>query len=270
MRDVFISHTQRDQSFIDQVLLPAFQSQGITFWYSKEDIKTSEEWERRIVDGLEDCAWFLVVLTEKAAASRWLKAEVQWAMDNRQGKIVPVLLRSCKISDIYLPLIRIQYTDFRRDQQAGLRSLLEIWGKTSQPAPVVPKHPRPWRMIFITAIVLCSLTVIAIYTRNKKAPADVPAASTDSAGFYYRLGIAEYNQGEFQQSVAAFTKAIAAGYPDNEIYVDRGDALRRAGQTPDACEDYKIARDSGKADGLDRYQEYCPLDSISRQRAKAH
>lgn len=353
MRDVFISHSQYDQPFIDNVLLPAFRSQGVTAWYSKEDIKTSEEWERRIVQGLEDCKWFLVVLTEKAVTSTWLRAEVQWAMEHRRNKILPVLLRDCTVTDIHLLLNTIQYTDFRWDHQAGLQALLRTWNKIYQPStakppePASPKRTRNWLTIVITAVALCFITAIVIYyTKNSKratGPAAVSADTTSpagrtaqaiqkrdpdtvhSAGFYYNigmsyyyrtdfktaagyfstaleydpkdtgalihrsecwmqlseyakarvdfrkviplvrdriqlyyeLGVAEYDLGDFQESVVAFTKAIEAGYPDHQIYVDRGDALRRAGQTPDACKDYKIAQYYGKIDALDRSREYC-------------
>ena len=363
MRDVFISHSQYDQPFVDQVLLPVFRSQGITVWYSKDDIKTSEEWERMIVQGLEDSEWFLVVLTEKAVTSTWLRAEVQWAMEHRRGKIVPVLLRDCTVTDIHLLLNTIQYTDFRWDHQAGLRSLMRTWDKDvpTLPAAVVakspasPKRTRSWPMIVLTAVVLCSLTVIVVYyTRNKKAAGPLAASgdssslagrtaqtvqkhdpdTVHSAGFYYHigmsyydradfrtavdyfstaleydpkdtgtlirraecwmqlnnyararvdfrkviplvrdrmqlyyeLGITEYDLAEFQESIVAFTKAIEAGYPDHQIYVDRGDALRRAGQTPDACKDYKIAQYYGKKDGLENFQEYCRFTDTARPR----
>lgn len=374
MRDVFISHSQYDQPFIDNVLLPAFRSQGVTAWYSKEDIKTSEEWERRIVQGLEDCKWFLVVLTEKAVTSTWLRAEVQWAMEHRRNKIIPVLLRDCTVTDIHLLLNTIQYTDFRWDHQAGLQALLRTWNKTWKPAdnptlrateiakppePASPKRTRSWLTIAITAVVLCSAAAIVIYyTRNKKVSASPPVSADSSspagrtaqtiqkhdpdtvhsAGFYYHigmsyyyradfktaagyfttaleydpkdtgalihrsecwmqlseyakarvdfrkviplvrdriqlyyeLGVAEYDLGDFQGSVVAFTKAIEAGYPDHQIYVDRGDALRRAGQTPDACKDYKIAQYYGKIDAVDRFREYCKfMDTVPPVRIRA-
>ena len=359
MRDVFISHSQYDQPFIDQVLLPAFRSQGITAWYSKDDIKTSEEWERRIVQGLEDCEWFLVVLTEKAVTSTWVRAEVQWAMEHRQGKIVPVLLRECNVTAIHLLLNSIQYTDFRWDHQAGLRSLLWIWDRTWQPVNtstvqaaatkppvrVATKRTRRRGLMIVTpAVVLCSVLTIYYANTHKKGTAGPPAVSADStsgktiqtvqkhdpdtvhsARFYYNigmsyydhaefrtaadyfstaleydpkdtaslihrsecwmqlndyakarfdfrkviplvrdrkqlcyeLGIAEYDLGNFQASVAAFTKAIEAGYPDPQVYVDRGDALRRAGQTPDACKDYNIAVLHARREGVEKFQEYC-------------
>jgi hypothetical protein len=304
MPNVFISHSNHDQPFIDEILLPAFRSHGISFWYSKEDIKTADEWERSIVQGLEECQWFLVVLTEKAETSKWLKAEVQWAMEHREKKIIPVLLRDCDITRVHLVLNTIQYTDLRRDQQAGLQSLVNIWDKQAQPTekPKTNRFPA-WLTIVLTFVVLFSITIGTIFYTNthNKALTAPPVDSArnysndtgalidraqslmqlhsysealevlqkviplvrDPSRLFYQQGIALYDIAEFEASVTAFTKAIDAGYPDQQIYVDRGDALRRAGQTPDACKDYALAKYYGKADGLEKYQEYCPfMDSL--------
>ena len=343
MPDVFISHSQHDHSFIDNVLLPALHAHGISAWYSKKDIRTAEEWQRMIVHGLEESQWFLVVLTEKATKSEWIQAEVQWAMKHRRGKIIPLLLQDCNVSHIHLLLDPIQFADFRLDKQAGLQTLLQIWNKThvpiKPPRPAIPArfNLRSRLTIVTTAVALLFVTTFVVYYSNaheknsasglvppdQKARPDTGlnarfyynmglkcynrsdfkmAADYFSTGLvfnpddtnaliyraaawkqlnsyanaradllkviplvryqpllYYQLGIVEYDLSDFPKSVQAFTKAIDLGYPDHEIYVDRGDALRRAGQTPDACKDYKAAADFGKNEGIDRYKEYCPL-----------
>jgi tetratricopeptide (TPR) repeat protein len=318
MPDVFISHSKSDQRFIDNLLLPALHAHGISTWYSKKDIHTAEEWDRMIVHGLEESQWFLVVLTEHATKSEWLRAEVLWAMENRRGKIIPLLLRDCNVTAISLLLKKIQYVDFRSDKQAGLRTLLQIWNKTHAPAASKPTQTRKNKRITIATIALtlvCIIELVIYYSRKyppensydkgltayKKAdfktatdyftaaltsnPNDTNAliyraaawkqlnsfanAKTDllkviplvryRPTLYYQLGTVQYDLGAFPESVQAFTKAIDLGYPYHEIYVDRGDALRRAGHTPDACEDYKTAADLGESDGLANYNQYCRL-----------
>ena len=318
MPDVFISHSKSDQSFVDNVLLPALHARGISTWYSKKDIYTAEEWDRMIVHGLEESQWFLVVLTENATKSEWLKAEVMWAMENRHGKIIPLLLRDCNVTAISLLLKKIQYVDFRSDKQAGLHTLLQIWSKTLAPAAGKPTQTRKNKRITIATIALtlvCLIELVIYYSRKypsensydkgltayKKAdfktatdyfsaalasnPNDTNTLIYRAAAWkqlnsfanakadlikviplvryqptlYYQLGTVQYDLGAFPESVQAFTKAINLGYPDHEIYVDRGDALRRAGQTPDACQDYKTAANLGESDGLANYNQYCRL-----------
>ena len=48
MASVFISHSSRDRRFVEQELTPLLARHGIQPWYSREEIKTAEEWEQRI------------------------------------------------------------------------------------------------------------------------------------------------------------------------------------------------------------------------------
>ena len=80
------------------------RAHGVATWYAEEDIPTAEKWEESIRRGLESCDWFLVVMSPRSLASRWVKAEVLWAMDERPKRIVPVLLEDCNWHDFHLPL----------------------------------------------------------------------------------------------------------------------------------------------------------------------
>lgn len=129
MPRVFISHSTHDRPFVEAELLPVLQENGIEAWYAPNEIRTAEEWERMILHGLQQCDWFLVVMSDGAAASKWVKAEVHWAIDNRDGHIVPLFVRDCNPDDIHLRLRTIQYLDFRTDPSTGRDSLVRIWGK---------------------------------------------------------------------------------------------------------------------------------------------
>src|SRR5690348_15642666 len=104
MPRVFLSHSAKDRGFVEGELLPMLRQRGIETWYAPTDIRTAEEWERMIVRGLELCDWFLVVLSENAAMSKWVKAEVHWAFEHRDGRIIPLFLRNCNPDAIHLRL----------------------------------------------------------------------------------------------------------------------------------------------------------------------
>ena len=127
MPKVFISHSSKDRSFIEKDLKPGLNQYGIETWYSNEDIHTAEAFERMIKKGLEQCDWFLVVLTKNAVKSDWVTTELHWALENRKGHVIPLLLRTCDPSDIDLRLGRIHYVDFRKDKSVGFKDLLAIW-----------------------------------------------------------------------------------------------------------------------------------------------
>ncbi|HAC91823.1 MAG TPA: phosphopeptide-binding protein, partial [Planctomycetaceae bacterium] len=80
MPRIFISHSTQDRVFIEQQILPALRSRGCELWYSTDDIHGADDWEKQIREGLTSCDWFLVVLSKSSVQSRWVKAEVNWAL----------------------------------------------------------------------------------------------------------------------------------------------------------------------------------------------
>lgn len=128
MPRVFVSHSSKDRAFVEREILPLLQGQGIDTWFSTDDISSASEWERNIRAGLQSCDWFLVVLSPRSAASQWVKAELQWAFDNRNGRIVPVLIDTYCPSDFHLLLGSIQHIDYSQNPEEGRRRLLQIWG----------------------------------------------------------------------------------------------------------------------------------------------
>jgi len=128
MPKVFLSHWSGDRSFLQDELIPLLASGGIETWYAPDDIATADEWERKIVAGLQACDWFLIVLTPHSVRSDWVRAEVHWAMEHRKGRVVPVLLSDCDMVDLHLKLTRIQYVDFRQPRELSRAKLLGVWG----------------------------------------------------------------------------------------------------------------------------------------------
>jgi hypothetical protein len=134
---VFISHATTDREAVERVLLVLLRSHGVKPWYSRDDIHTTEDWERSIRRGLEECDWFLVVMTPRSAKSPWVKWELSWAMSEREDRVVPVLLETSDASDWHLGLRTIQHVDFRPGQDiARARSeLLAVWGLSPRTDP---------------------------------------------------------------------------------------------------------------------------------------
>ncbi|MEQ1903470.1 MAG: TIR domain-containing protein [Pirellulaceae bacterium] len=126
---MFVSHSSEDSGFLAE-LVPFLQAKGADAWYSPDRIKTADEWERKILEGLRACEWFLVVLSPRAIESEWVRAEVHWATENRKGRIIPVLLETCKPEDLHLRLNVIQYADFTTNRESGKAQLVTIlWGQ---------------------------------------------------------------------------------------------------------------------------------------------
>src|SRR5262249_48823422 len=132
-----------DRDFVEREIVTLFERHGIDRWYSREDIQTASDWEGKIRGGLEACDWFLVVMSPRALASRWVRAEVRWAMDERPDRIVPVLLEDCNWHDFHLMMRGVQHADFRNldHREDARKRLLGVWlGK-----PAGDCNPFVWR-----------------------------------------------------------------------------------------------------------------------------
>jgi serine/threonine protein kinase len=140
---VFISHATVDRDLVEREILALLRTHGVGTWYSEDDIRTAEQWEASIRQGLEACDWFLVVMTPRSAASKWVAREVHWAVEERPQRIIPVLLETCHLNSWHLELRRIQYVDFRQDVAVARAKLLAVWGLSPQPDAAATPTPSP-------------------------------------------------------------------------------------------------------------------------------
>lgn len=146
MTRVFISHSTHDQDFVEKELIELLHRHGVDTWYMRTHIRSAADWADTVLEALEACDWFLVVLSPHSVASEWVKDEVHWAIDHRQGRIVTVLVEECRIDRLHIRLPRIQHVDFRADLEAAREQLLATWHIQYRPAPrtemqlLVEKH----------------------------------------------------------------------------------------------------------------------------------
>ena len=108
-KGVCISHSSEDRELVEDVVVPSLHDVGLDTWYSKANIRASEQWERSIVRGLESCQWFVIAMTPAASLSPWVRSEVHWAVEHRWGRIVPLLLKDCNPLDFHLRMPELQY-----------------------------------------------------------------------------------------------------------------------------------------------------------------
>ena len=92
---VFISYSTANQSEAD-ALRQLFSKSGISSWMAPYNIPAGCEYAEVICDALSGCACLVLILTERAQASVWVKKEINLAVS--EGKtIIPV-----KLEDITL------------------------------------------------------------------------------------------------------------------------------------------------------------------------
>jgi hypothetical protein len=131
MTSVFISHSSLDDALVRERIIDVLEQHGFRIWYSRDDIHGAEEWEKRIRQELENAQWFLVALSPRSVQSEWVRAEVDWALENRPGRLVPVLIDDCHPQECNLRLRPLQFVDLRENTPAEQSQLLKVWDSAS-------------------------------------------------------------------------------------------------------------------------------------------
>jgi len=104
-----------------------------------------DQLRRTIKDGLERCPWFLVVLSPEAVASEWVEAKVDWAMEHRRGRIIPLIHRECRADDLHLFLRKLQHIRFTENTAADrARVAAELRRVLGSSTPAVPPETAAW------------------------------------------------------------------------------------------------------------------------------
>lgn len=127
--EVFLSHSDRDRDFAAR-LAELMVRHGVPVWYSRRDIVGAQQWHDEIGNALRRCDWFAVILSPEAIASRWVKRELLFALqDNRyENRIVPILYRQCTYADLSWTLSAFQLINATEDFEEACRELLRVWG----------------------------------------------------------------------------------------------------------------------------------------------
>lgn len=125
---VFISHSSKDREFVEREIVEFLEGQGIRTWYSKVSIQSASEWERTLLNGLETSEWVLVVISENSIQSDWVKDEVHWAIDERPGKLIPVVIDTSDPRQLHIRLTRLQVVEFSSPSADSRQRILQSFG----------------------------------------------------------------------------------------------------------------------------------------------
>ncbi|RMF76998.1 MAG: toll/interleukin-1 receptor domain-containing protein [Chloroflexi bacterium] len=129
---LFISYAHKDDQFTNW-LAGALGQAGFSVWIDREDIRGGDNWMQAIVQGINGCDTFIVVLSPNSIASRHVKIEISLAFQ-AEKKIVPARLQAYTLpDDLKYQLSGVQYVDFSTgNYQEALNQLVNtLHGKSS-------------------------------------------------------------------------------------------------------------------------------------------
>lgn len=123
--DVFISYSRRDSVFVNR-LVADLESHGHRPWCDRSDIRGGQLWQQQIVQGIEGCQTFLLVLSAHSVQSINVVKELSLAEANGK-RILPVMIEDVEIPDtMEYQLAGIQMILFESDDyEASLPRLFD-------------------------------------------------------------------------------------------------------------------------------------------------
>jgi phosphotransferase system HPr (HPr) family protein len=128
---VFISYSHLDLVFVQTHLVSLLRSAGFDPWFAVDSIRGADRWERSILEGLQRSYWFLVVMSPNAITSEWVRLEVHWASEHRQGRIIPIMISDCNLWQVHMRLGSLQYIDFQFELEAARNKLLSTLNRSA-------------------------------------------------------------------------------------------------------------------------------------------
>lgn len=108
MSHTFISYSRRDTELVDN-FVSHLQKAGLDIWLDREDIKAGNSWRVQIVEAIDDCDAFVLMLSGNSGASTNVHKEVILAQDSKKTIFI-VMLEPVKVpAEIRYQLAGLQF-----------------------------------------------------------------------------------------------------------------------------------------------------------------
>ncbi|WP_316205312.1 toll/interleukin-1 receptor domain-containing protein [Bradyrhizobium sp. SZCCHNS3004] len=132
MRDVFISYSSKDRSFVDD-LCHHLRRANVTFWLDRVEIGPGDYLRQKVNAGLSQAEYILAIISPNSMASEWVRVEIDAAMmrelSSKKVTVIPLLVGDVKHSDLPPDLQGKSYLDFRDgglDNTSELKKLIDF------------------------------------------------------------------------------------------------------------------------------------------------
>lgn len=158
-RFVFISYKREESDFAER-LRGALENEGYEVWWDK-DLQCGQAWEEDLDQAVQDAACIIVVWSELAAESKWVRHEASQAIARR-------VYAPCRIGLVRLdsPYDRIQATDIidwdGNPGHGGFKNLVERLNTLIPPKLSLPQKIGRWISTNLATIVASTIAAAAI------------------------------------------------------------------------------------------------------------
>ncbi len=132
MADIFISYSSKDRAQAEQ-LTELLASAGLSVWIDKSALDVSTSWSAEIVDAINDCHAFIVLLSPNSIVSHNVIKEVSLASEKRK-KILPLDLEPTNLPRE----LEYQLAGIHRAPMTNIDSIIRAIGKLGLEATQAP------------------------------------------------------------------------------------------------------------------------------------
>ncbi len=132
MHDIFISYSRKDSDQASQ-LAELLSSAGLSVWIDKSGIELSTSWSKEIVQAINECTAFVVLLSPSSLSSHNVIKEVSLASEKRK-KILPLDLEPVQLTEDF----EYQLAGIQRAPMTNIDAVLRALGKLGLAATQAP------------------------------------------------------------------------------------------------------------------------------------
>ena len=137
--DLFISHAHKDQAFVSRLDRWLTEKVGLKVWYDARELGGGSLLATDLQGAIERCRAILLIASEEALASGWVKAEYNCAMDeraNQEGfRVVALRIAGANPKDLMRGTTWIDLEKPELDAAAGLAILRALYPGEKLPNP---------------------------------------------------------------------------------------------------------------------------------------
>ncbi len=136
MADIFISYSSRDREQAD-LLTELLASAGLSVWIDQSGIEAASSWSEEIVNALDGCKAFIVMLSPNSIESKNVVREVALAFEKNK-KILPL-----DLEPVSLPAsMQYHLAGLQRTSMTNIDSIIRALGKLGLEATGAPQAPK--------------------------------------------------------------------------------------------------------------------------------
>lgn len=102
--DVFLSHANADKDSFVEALKQSFDKLGISVFYDRDSIEWGDDWKQKIYDGLANCKYGVIVVSENFFNSKWTEKELKELLSRQSDaghKLILPIAYGVDMSAIY-------------------------------------------------------------------------------------------------------------------------------------------------------------------------